>query len=353
MTMSCLSRSVLRAALLSAPLLAAVPAGAQTSAADLMLRLERLENQIRQLTGVVEELQYRNQQLEQQLRRGPQESALPQRPPQAPPVAPMPAPQRRSETFEPLENPPTAGVPRPSAPMVAGTPAARPTFPRRDVFDPDEHPAAPGAPRSLGSAPTFVGTPPPDREEHPIGAPGGRAAGAPLDLSTLSSSAPHDPVAQSAPASGALPAPPPRNPSATGPALASVAPATATPKDDYDQAYGYVLRKDYALAEDAFRNFVRKYPSDRLTPDAHYWLGEAMFQRQRYRDAAESFLTVSTKYETTGKAPDSLLRLGQSLAALGEREAACAALAEIGRKYPRSSVGVKQGVEREQKRVRC
>ena len=114
-----------------------------------------------------------------------------------------------------------------------------------------------------------------------------------------------------------------------------------------------MLRKDYALAEDGFRNFLRRYPSDRLAPDAQYWLGEAMFQRQRYRDAAESFLTVSTKYDTSGKAPDSLLRLGQSLAALGEREAGCAALAEIGRKYPRASVGVKQGVEREQKRVRC
>jgi len=78
-----------------------------------------------------------------------------------------------------------------------------------------------------------------------------------------------------------------------------------------------------------------------------------MFQRQRYRDAAEAFLTVSTKYESIGKAPDALLRLGQSLAALGEKEAACASLGEVLRKFPRASAGVKQGVEREQKRVRC
>ena len=48
-----------------------------------------------------------------------------------------------------------------------------------------------------------------------------------------------------------------------------------------------------------------------------------------------------------------LLRLGQSLAALGEKEAACASLGEVLRKFPRASAGVKQGVEREQKRVRC
>jgi TolA-binding protein len=48
-----------------------------------------------------------------------------------------------------------------------------------------------------------------------------------------------------------------------------------------------------------------------------------------------------------------LLRLGQSLAALKEKEAACAALGEVTRKYPRSSAGVKQAVDREQKRVKC
>src|SRR5262249_38683191 len=94
-------------------------------------------------------------------------------------------------------------------------------------------------------------------------------------------------------------------------------------------------------------------PDDRLVGDATYWLGESMFQRQRFRDAAEAFLKVSTKYESSAKAPDALLRLGQSLAALGEKEAACASLGEVLRKFPRASAGVKQGVDEEQKRARC
>ena len=80
---------------------------------------------------------------------------------------------------------------------------------------------------------------------------------------------------------------------------------------------------------------------------------KAIFQRQQYRDAAEAFLGVTTKYDKSGKAPDSLLRLGQSLAALKEKEAACAALGEVTRKYPRASAGVKAAVDREQKRVKC
>ena len=118
-------------------------------------------------------------------------------------------------------------------------------------------------------------------------------------------------------------------------------------------AYGYVLHKDYALAEQSFRDFLRKYPNERLVSEAQYWLGESLFQQQRYRDAAESFLGVSTKYERAGKAPDALLRLGQSLAAMEQKEAACATLAEVGRKYPRASASVKRGVEQEQKRAHC
>ena len=112
-------------------------------------------------------------------------------------------------------------------------------------------------------------------------------------------------------------------------------------------------RKDYALAEQTMKNFAQKHPSDPLLGDAQYWLGESYFQRQQYRDSAEAFLAVTTKYDKSAKAPDALLRLGQSLAALKEKEAACAAFGEVGRKYPRASAGVKSAVDREQKRVKC
>ena len=363
----------------------------QMSASELVVRLERMENQIRQLTGLVEQLQFRNQQLEQQLRRlqepggagGIPQAARPPSvqpgPPPAvagapgPPSPPGPPglPQRRSDVFDPNDNPGAPGAPRPLPrrpdafePGESASPpgAPRPGMRRSDVFDPNENPNAPGAPRVLGSlpsGPSIVTGDPNDEAGPPIGAPGGRQAGAPLDLSTLSDPAPSDP-GQPPPggtASGMnnpLPPPPPRNPSATGTyQLQATLPPTATPKDEYDLAYGYLVRRDYALAEESFRTFLRKYPSDRAVAEANYWLGESLFQRQRYRDAAESFLNVSTKFDKSGKAPDALLRLGQSLAALKEKEAACATFVEVGRKYPRASPTVRQGVEREQKRVGC
>jgi tol-pal system protein YbgF len=232
---------------------------------------------------------------------------------------------------------------------------------RSDAFDPSRDPNAPGVPRSLNQEAGMPSSGPNMSDAPPIGAPGGRDAGQPLDLNTLagngSSLPPPGGNAQANAPMGMsqqsqLPPPPPRNPSATGARLATL-PPTARPQDEYDLAYGYVLHKDYGLAEQAFRDFLRKYPDERLVPDAQYWLGESQFQQQRYRDAAESFLAVSTKYDHSGKAPDSLLRLGQSLAGLNKKEAACATLAEVGRKYPKASASVKRTVAQEQKRVHC
>jgi tol-pal system protein YbgF len=282
---------------------------AQAGAPDLVVRLDRLEAQIRQLTGVIEQLQFRNQQLENQIRRMQEDTDLR--------GAPRPAGQARPQN-----------VPGQSAPAVVPAPGRR-----GDAFDPANNPNAPGAPSTLGS----------------IGVPGG-AAPRPGEMADASMGVPSGGVPSGGAPSGVAPGAPRNYP---GGALAATQPPAQTSNNEFDLAYGHVLRRDYVLAEDGFRAFLSKYPNDRLTGDATFWFGESLFQRQRFRDAAEAFLNVSTKFEGNAKAPDALLRLGQSLAALGEKEAACASLGEVLRKFPRASAGVKVGVEREQKRVRC
>jgi tol-pal system protein YbgF len=324
---------------------------AQMSASDIAIRLDQVEHQMRQLTGTIEQLQYRNQQLEQALRRMQDDYEF--RFQQLGGKGAATVPQARPSN---PAGPVTAPAPVGSAPQPAATGR------RSDAFDPAQSPAAPGAPRVLGSMPATANAPIDQTGPGPIasdaqaGAPPGRPVGAPLDLSTQAGNAAGPAPVVSSPMSGAdgqLPPPPPRNPNATGGALAAVLPPSQTPKDEYDLAYGYLLRKDYALAEDGFQTFLRKYPSDRLTADAQFWLGESLFQRQSYRDAADAFLNVSKKYESSAKAPDALLRLGQSLAAMGQKELACATFGEVTFKYPRASLNVKQSVEREQKRVHC
>jgi tol-pal system protein YbgF len=295
----------------------AVPATAfaQMSESDMVVKLEQLESDVRRLTGAVEELQYRNQQLEQALRAlqgGGAAGAA------GPPMRPGPV-----------------AVPAPVAPApVPGR--------RSDVFDPAQNPTAPGAPRVLGSPAAVAGGP---ISEPPAPIPSGPGAanqpGAPLDLGTMSAN----------PDTGGV-AVPPRNPNAPAPQLATL-PPSQTPRDEFDLAYGYVLRKDYSLAQQAFQDFLKKYPSDPLASEAQFWLGESLFQGKNYQSAAEAFVTMTKKYPSSAKQPDTLLRLGQSLAALQQRDLACVTLAEVGKKYPRAAQNVKAAVEREQKRVHC
>ena len=331
---------ITRVAVISAMLALGSQASAQSDDVDPEMRIQQLENQLRQVTGQNEELQYRNRQLEERLRQlgggaqgvpGSQPAAVQPNIAAAPPVQPGPVYRQPSQPgYEPQIAAP--------APIVQEPPAAPQAQGRRrgDAFDPGLSPNAPGVPHALGGGPL------PIPAEAPVGAPGGRGAGEPLDLANTGG--PRGP-------GGALPPPPPRNPNATG-ALTTL-PPSATPKDEFDLGIGYMQRKDYALAAETMRNFAQKYPSDPLIADSQYWLGESFFQRQQYRDAAEAFLGVTTKFDKSAKAPDALLRLGQSLAALKEKEAACAALGEVTRKYPRASSGVKAAVDREQKRVKC
>jgi tol-pal system protein YbgF len=331
-------------------------AGPSDSGGDAT-RIDRLENALRQLTGSLEQLQYQNQQMQMQLKRLQDDTEY---------------------RFQQLGSkgglpPAAANGPRPMSTMAPQAPQALPNVAppavpadsaqagrRSDAFDPSRTPNAPGAPRTLGNA--SVMAPPADNVSNapPVGVPGGRDAGAPLDLSTLAANPGNPPPAAQAgqqPVAGGQMAPvqmPPANNGGAAPNVQlATLPPSASPQDEYDMAYGYVLHKDYPLAEQAFRDFLRKHPNEKQVADAQYWLGESLFQTQRYRDAAESFLTVSTKYGASGKAPDSLLRLGQSLAALSQREAACATLAEVGRKYPHATPSVKRGVTLEQKREHC
>src|SRR5207244_3934650 len=62
-------RALAAAALAAGGFAVSLPAFAQVSPSELVVRIERLENQIRQLTGALEQVQFRNQQLEQQIRR--------------------------------------------------------------------------------------------------------------------------------------------------------------------------------------------------------------------------------------------------------------------------------------------
>ncbi|HEX5846563.1 MAG TPA: hypothetical protein VFY53_09885 [Rhodoplanes sp.] len=154
--------------------LGALPAHAQVTATDLLVRIDQLENQVRQLTGAVEQLQFRNQQIETSLRRTQEENefrfkelggkgggqsaggARSSRSPPPGPIAQPPAPQPQQQPQQqPYAPPPSSQgyLPPPSEPAPLQPPLQQPnpSGRRSDAFDPSQSPNAPGVPRPLGA----------------------------------------------------------------------------------------------------------------------------------------------------------------------------------------------------------
>ena len=337
---------------------AALPASAQLfgggreaggDTAELLLRIDRLENQIRTMNGRMEEMQFQVRRSEEMPRKfqqdvdfrfqeiQPKGGARPAAPSAQPAPAPVP-PQRRGDLEPELGQPSpnlAQAAPAAAAPaIVAGVaaPGSRGNG-RGDAFDPSADPKAPGAPRPLGSPDSasrpLAGRPVPSG---PLGAQDD--ANAPLDLTGGRQAAIATPPAQAG-ANSSL----------------GAAPAT-TPKDEFELAVFSLERGQYDAAETSFATFLQRYPKDALAGEAVYYLGESFFKRDRHRDAAEQYLKISTDYPKTAHAPDAMLRLGQSLEKLGAKEQACAFYAEVPRKYPQANA-IKTSAQREFARAKC
>ncbi len=312
-----------------------LPAHAQ-DAADVVVRLNRVENVTRNLSGQIETLQYENRQLKEQLRKF-----------------------QEDVEFRLQEGKGGGGAPKRAPSAAPGTSGTNPgegrPGKRGDAFDPEHNPGAPGAPRQIGmAAPSApLASPPPVSSSPPVA----REAAAPRQLPAPVDYEGADEDPDAGPGAPVDLSPPPAVPT-TGaiepqPSTSVAATGSGDARGDFEAAFALVQGRQYEQAEMSLRQFIQSHPRDKLVPKATYWLGESYLQRNRSREAAEQFLKVSTDFAGSPVAPEAMLKLGASLNALGAKAQACATLAEIERKYPSATATVRQGVEREQKRARC
>ncbi len=124
-----------------------------------------------------------------------------------------------------------------------------------------------------------------------------------------------------------------------------------TPLEQYQYARSLLAKADYPAAERTLKAFIKAYPENDLTENAEYWLGETYYVRSDYTNAAVTYADGYKKFSKGSKAPDNLLKLGLSLANLGEAEQACKAFAEIEKKFPnaRPDILERAAAERQQR----
>ncbi len=127
----------------------------------------------------------------------------------------------------------------------------------------------------------------------------------------------------------------------------------ATPQEQYEYAFGLLKQANYAEAQQALAEFVRRNPTDVLAGNAQYWLGETYYVRGNYTEAAVAFAEGYQKYPNSGKAGPNLLKLGMALGELGKKPDACVAFSELLKKFPGADTDLVDQARREQQRFGC
>ncbi|WP_181013812.1 tol-pal system protein YbgF [Agrobacterium rosae] len=283
-------------------------------------RVQQLEEQLRQLNGRIEEMSFQLLQMQETIRKAQEdnefrfqelEGGKPAAPtaPKKKTEADIPSAGRQDDVATIIETPPQGGASMGGAPGAGQTA----TGPRTN--------AAPGE-TTLGSIEL-------DQRGMPIGG-------------SLNSNAQNS--------AGALPGVETGRSSSPDPVNTA---ALTSENDIYQAAYSHVLSGDYKAAEKGFDQYIQSYPKGAKAADANFWLGEAQYSQGKFTDSAKTFLNAHQTYSKSPKAPEMLLKLGMSLAALDNKETACATLREVPKRYPSASKTVLGKVTSEQKRLSC
>jgi tol-pal system protein YbgF len=286
----------------------AAPAGS-SAAVDNELRIDRLETEMRELTGRVEDEINGVEQLRRRVEQINSDIDVRFGQGQGQPTTPSPPRSAASGavtsaaagTLSNRVAPPASSAPPltpPSYPMPSGTLVPPPPY----------VPTGPGTltpPRSPPGPPPFA---PESESEGPGNA---------LHPASL----------------GALPA--------------------GSASEQYNFAFGLLKQADYSAAEAALKSFIRQHPDDGLAGSAQYWLGETYYMRGNYADAASTFAEGYKRYPKGTKAPDNLLKLGMSLARANQKHNACIAFQQLDHDFPNPGNAIKERAKDEKKNLGC
>lgn len=259
--------------------------------AQLLVRLQQLEEQNRVLNGQIEGLTFQLTQLQELVNRNDarlqavEGGASPK-----PDAATQPSSVTRPEALP--QDPNSVPVDADGVPLTIIPEQGVQPLPGEAEFDPTFDEGAAPADALGTSADPLVGT----------GAAGGvdLTTGQPLNLS-------YDPAGGN----------------------------TGNPDADAQFAAGYqaLSSGDYAFAEDQFSQFLSLYPDNAQAPDAASFLGDALMQRSAYNEAADVLLKAYQASPSSPRAPELLVKLGASMAGVGEREVACRTFAQVNSTY--------------------
>lgn len=89
---------------------------------------------------------------------------------------------------------------------------------------------------------------------------------------------------------------------------------------EYESALATLRAGKPEDARKRFEAFLASYPKSELTANAQYWIGESLYNQDRFADAVISFRKVHQEHPKHDKAAAALLKMGMAYQKLGDAQ---------------------------------
>ncbi len=107
-------------------------------------------------------------------------------------------------------------------------------------------------------------------------------------------------------------------------------------KQEFDAALAIFRKGEFAPAQTAFGNFLKRYPQTGYRPVALFWLGNAQYALRNYRDAVTNFRSLVQADPEHVRAPEAVLAIANCQVELKDVKAARKTLEDLVKAYPQS-----------------
>ena len=117
---------------------------------------------------------------------------------------------------------------------------------------------------------------------------------------------------------------------------------TAEPaeKRDFEAALAVFRKGDFAVAQTAFVDFLKRNPQSGYGPSSLFWLGNAQYATRDYKEAITNFRSLLAQAPDHLRAPEAVLSVANCQIELKDTRAARKTLEDLIKVYPQSEAAV-------------
>lgn len=105
---------------------------------------------------------------------------------------------------------------------------------------------------------------------------------------------------------------------------------------DFEAALAIFRKGDFAAAQPAFADFIKRYNQSGYVPSALFWLGNAQYATRNYKESMQNFRTLLAQAPDHLRAPEAVLSIANCQVELKDLKGARRTLEELLKAYPQS-----------------